>query len=232
MITIIPPSGRHCESHGWLRTCFLFSFADYNDLQNQQWGAIRVFNDDFISAGGIFEQHPHAEYEIVTLVLEGQITHEDSMGNRQVVGAGGVQAMTAGTGITHSEANRGKKELHSYQIWIKPRGRGLEPQYNQKEFAEGDWKGKLLAVASGQGNRGAALINADASIYRCALVKGGKVRHKTDEKRRLLLYVTAGEVLVNGAALPQESQARIGGEKNIEIVAGKDSEFVLIDAPG
>ncbi|MFA6489573.1 MAG: pirin family protein [Candidatus Micrarchaeia archaeon] len=231
MFVLIPASGRHCEARAWLRTCFLFSFAEYFSPSNVQWGAIRVFNDDFIAPKGIFPLHPHAEYEIVTVVLEGEITHRDSMGNRQTVGAGGVQAMTAGTGITHSEANYGDAPLHSYQIWIKPRKWGLEPQYNQKEFQAGRWKGRLLAMASGQGKKGAAKINADATVYRCALSKGEKVTHASGKGRRLLLYVAEGKVNVNGRAVAREEQARIADEEKLLVQAEEKSEFVLIDAP-
>ncbi|MFA6214064.1 MAG: pirin family protein [Candidatus Micrarchaeia archaeon] len=232
MISIVPPQARHCESHGWLQTCFLFSFAGYSDPKNMGWGALRVFNDDRILPGGIFPMHPHAEYEIATLVLEGEITHEDSMGNRRVVGAGGVQAMTAGTGVVHSEANRGSSTLHSFQIWIKPAKKGLAPQYSQKLFGQKDWEGRLCMMASGSGKGGGARISADAAIYRCALVKGEQVSHRALPGRKLLLYVAKGEVGVNGKKAGEACQARIEGEGEISIKAAQDSDFVLIDCPG
>ena len=231
MISILGPEKRGKGDFGWLKTSYLFSFADYYDPANIEWGAIRVFNDDFVAPNSGFPPHPHAEMEIVTIVLEGAITHEDSMGHREKVIAGEVQSMTAGEGLEHSEYNAENEQLHLYQIWIRPGKAGLKPSYGQKKFKHTDWEGKLLAVASGQGKKGATEINTDSTIYRCSLVKGKGVEHKTEKGRHLLLYVTEGSLAVNGKKLGKECQARITDEGKLEIAAAADSSFMLIDAP-
>ena len=120
MIQVITATERHFSDFGWLKTYWLFSFADYYDPGNIQFGALRVFNDDVVEPGAGFPTHPHEEMEIITLVQSGEITHEDSMGNRAVMRAGEVQRMSAGTGLTHSEFNLGREPVHFFQVWILP----------------------------------------------------------------------------------------------------------------
>lgn len=119
---------RHYNDHGWLKTFWLFSFSDYYDPENINFGSLRVFNDDVVEAGGGFPTHPHSEMEIVSIVLDGQLTHADSMGNKGVIRPCEVQRMSAGTGLTHSEFNDGDTPTHFYQIWLHPdeKGAGAE----------------------------------------------------------------------------------------------------------
>lgn len=121
MIKIIPAHARFTARHGWLESKHLFSFADYYDPANMNFGLLRVFNDDIIAGHQGFGMHPHSNMEIITLVLSGAISHEDSHGGRATVGPGGVQVMSAGTGLRHSEKNNGDETVHLYQIWIMPR---------------------------------------------------------------------------------------------------------------
>ena len=169
MIDIINAAERHFSDFGWLKTYWLFSFSNYYDPQNIQFGALRVFNDDVVEPGTGFPTHPHEEMEIITIVLEGEMTHQDSMGNKAVIKAGDVQRMSAGTGLTHSEFNLADKPVHFYQIWIFPDKAGLNPTYDQNSYEASDWKNRLLPVASGQDIQGAVTFHTDATIYRCAL---------------------------------------------------------------
>ncbi|MEM2138262.1 MAG: pirin family protein [Candidatus Anstonellaceae archaeon] len=228
MIDIIPASERHFADHGWLKTHYLFSFADYYDPANIEFGALRVFNDDIVAPGAGFPPHPHAEMEIVTIILEGEITHEDSMGTRETIGEGEVQAMTAGAGVVHSEFNLGEKSLHLYQIWIRPRKAKLPNAYGQKKFKPNQWKNKLAALASGKGAPGALKINADATIYRCELEEGNKLSYNTNG-RRTFVYLADGELSINGKTTKKNEQARIEGEGKLELAAKKTASFVLID---
>jgi redox-sensitive bicupin YhaK (pirin superfamily) len=231
MITIIPAADRHFQDFGWLKTYWLFSFDQYNDPANVRWGSLRVFNDDLIEAGQGFPTHPHREMEIVTIVLDGEITHEDSMGNRGVVSAGEVQRMSAGTGLTHSEFNLGDKPLSLYQIWIFPGTRGLEPSYDQKKFDPSLWAGKLYPVASGQGHEGAVTIHTDATIYRSTLDAGAAVEFTAGDDRKVFVYVTSGAVDISGVVANTKDQARIAEEAALAIRALDEAEFILIDIP-
>lgn len=231
MIQIIPAASRHFSDFGWLKTHWLFSFSNYYDPSNIQFGALRVFNDDVVEPKTGFPTHPHEEMEIVTMVLSGEITHKDSMGNKNVIRAGDVQRMSAGTGLTHSEFNLAKGSVHFYQIWIYPDLAGLKPSYDQKSFSPDSLKNRLLPVASGQGLHGAVTFHTYATIYRSDLEARKKIDYKVIESRRIFIYLTSGSLGVNDKRLEANDQARIDLETDIELIAYGDCSFVLIDVP-
>lgn len=230
-IDIVRAEGRHFSDFGWLKTYWLFSFANYYDPHNIQFGALRVFNDDVVAPGTGFPTHPHEEMEIITIVLDGEMTHRDSMGNRSVIRAGDVQRMTAGTGLTHSEFNLAATPVHFYQVWILPAVSGLEPGYDQRPFAAEQWHNKLLAVASGQGHDGAVTFNADAAIYRGQLDDGSRLTFADTADRRVFIYLQEGELLVDGLSLYQGDQARVDMFRPLQLEARSAAEFILIDVP-
>lgn len=231
MIQVIEARKRQFSDFGWLKTYWLFSFSSYYDPKNIQFGALRVFNDDVVRPRTGFPTHPHEEMEIVTIVLSGEITHQDSMGNKAVIGAGDVQRMSAGTGLTHSEFNLAEEPVHFYQIWIYPDLAGLKPSYDQKSFHPASWKNRLLPLASGQGLHGAVTFHTYATIYRSELDHGASVDFKTSEARRIFVYITAGRLSVNGRALAEGDQARLDLENDLLFTAHERSDFVLIDVP-
>lgn len=231
MIRIVRAADRHQADYGWLQTRWLFSFSEYHDPSNIHCGMLRVFNDDWVRPGEGFPTHPHSEMDIVTLVLEGEITHEDSMGHRESIGAGGVQSMSAGTGITHSEFNRADVPLHLYQLWFYPKIRGLIPAYGRADFNPEDWKDRLLPVASGMGHAGAAVISTDAAVFRSSLSGGLGLDHSTGPGRRLFVYLTSGELELEGETLRTGDQARVADRESLQLKAIEPSEFVLVDTP-
>lgn len=231
MIQTVSAEQRHFSDFDWLKTYWLFSFSDYYDPANIQFGALRVYNDDVVAPGTGFPTHPHREMEIITLVLDGEMTHADSMGNRTVIGPGDVQRMSAGTGLTHSEFNLAAAPVHFHQIWIHPDQRELTPTYDQRRFEPEEWRDRLLPVASGQGRPGAVTFHTDATIYRCDLSAGRAVGLPAGEDRRVFIYVTAGCVAANGIPLGPGDQGRVDLEAALELRAAADSGFVLIDVP-
>ena len=230
-IDIIRANGRHFSDFGWLKTYWLFSFANYYDPHNIQFGALRVFNDDVVEPGKGFPTHPHGEMEIITIVLAGAMTHQDSMGNRTVIKAGDVQRMSAGTGLTHSEYNLADEPVHFYQVWILPKVTGLEPSYDQRSFSPGDWCNRVLPVASGQGLDSVVSFNADATIYRGQLDAGNQHTFANAAGRRVFIYLKTGELQVDGLALRTGDQARVDTEKPLVLDAVTETEFILIDVP-
>ncbi len=231
-MTIIKADQRHFSNQGWLKTYWLFSFSNYYDPENIQFGALRVFNDDVVVGDGEgFPMHPHQEMEIITLVLDGEITHEDSMGNKTVIRPGEVQRLSAGTGITHSEFNLGKVPVHLYQIWILPGQKRLKPSYDQKRFDPEQWHNHLLPVASGQKLDGSVSFHADATIYRCRLDSGKNISLPLRDNRGIFIYPASGELSVNGENLRAHDQARIGSGKTVNLGAVQTTEFILIDVP-
>ncbi len=136
VFAVVRSGERAHANHGWLDTYYSFSFADYHDPNNLNWGALRVFNDDTIAPGGGFPTHPHRDMEILTYVLSGELAHRDSMGNHGVVGPGGIQFMSAGTGVRHSEYNNSAQNpLHLVQMWVIPGRFGNPPSYGEMAFS-------------------------------------------------------------------------------------------------
>ena len=230
-IDIIRAQDRHFNDFGWLKTYWLFSFANYYDPHNIQFGALRVFNDDVVAPDTGFPTHPHEEMEIITIVLDGEMTHQDSMGNQAVIKAGDVQRMSAGTGLTHSEFNLAKQPVHFYQIWILPDLQRLEPTYDQQNFTPDQWQNRLLPIASGQGLENVVSFHTDATIYRGQLDAGNRLNFDNTVGRRVFIYLTAGELMVDNLTLYKADQARVDTEKPLRLAATADAEFILIDVP-
>ncbi|MFC6999767.1 pirin family protein [Rufibacter roseus] len=233
MLKIIPAAERYHASHGWLNSYFLFSFAEYYDQNNVQLGPLRVFNDDYIQGNNGFPEHPHSEMEVVTIVLEGEITHTDSLGNHTTIHAGEVQRMTAGTGIRHSEQNETDKEVHLYQLWFFPNKKELSPSYEQKKIDFLKEKNELIPLVTGQKVlEDVVYINSNSTIYHANLEEGKGIDFNTFPIRKALLYVTSGELFVNGMQVHKNDQVRSSDIDALRIKASVDSSFILIDVPG
>lgn len=232
MIKVIPASDRHHASHGWLNSYFLFSFAEYYDFDNLQWGPLRVFNDDYIAAKNGFPEHPHAEMEIVTIVLEGEVTHTDSLGNNTVIKKGEVQRMSTGTGVRHAERNETDDELHLFQLWFFPNKKGLTPSYEQKDLNFLKQKNELIPLVTGQKVLDdVVFMNSNSTIYHANLEEGEEIDFKTFPIRKGLIYVISGELFVNGTQVLKNDQVRSADVDALRIKASEDSSFILIDLP-
>ena len=230
MITIRKSDDRGRANHGWLDTHFTFSFADYFDPEHLQFRTLRVMNDDRVAGGGGFPMHPHRDMEIVTYVLEGALEHRDSMGNGSVIKRGDIQYMSAGTGVTHSEANASKTEpVHLYQIWMMPDKRGHKPAYDQKNFSEAEKRGKLRLLASPDGREGSVKIRQDNELYATVLGTGESVKHTLKPDRHAYVQVARGSVKLNGKPLETGDGAAISAEKSLELTGVKDAEVLLFD---
>ena len=217
--------------HDWLKTYHSFSFAGYDDPRNQNWGALRVFNDDTVAAGEGFGTHPHRDMEILTYVLSGELEHKDSMGNIGVVRPGGVQYLSAGTGIAHSEYNHSAEHpVHFVQMWVMPQAAGLKPRYGQVDFTLADRVNRWLPIASGRADVASPIAvwqNAAAYVSR---LESGMLTHAVDADRFAFLFVASGTATVNGETLGAGDAARIAGPIELS-VTGSDAELVLWDVP-
>jgi redox-sensitive bicupin YhaK (pirin superfamily) len=221
MITLRPSNERGHADHGWLNAKHTFSFADYYDPRHMAFRALRVMNEDRIAGGTGFGMHPHADMEIVTLLLEGALRHKDSMGNEGVIRPGEIQYMSAGSGVKHSEFNDSKTEpAHLYQIWIVPSERGLPPAYGQRDFSHAP-TGKLTTLASPTGADGAMQIRADAIILTAKFAGGETIAHPVSPGRYAWVQAVSGNLTLNGAhqlsagdgaALTQESLVSLTGD--------------------
>ena len=232
MISIIPSNQRHFSDAGWLQTYWHFSFSDYHDPQNMQWGKLRVFNDDVIQPGGGFGMHPHRDMEIVTYVIAGALEHQDSLGNGGVVHPGEVQVMSAGKGIVHAEYNHSQElPVHLIQLWILPRKAGNKPRWEQKRFSPEERGGKLLPVVSSGNMDGTLAIDQDATVYVSRLLKDQIATHESAPGRYGYLFVISGSITLNGQKLLSGDQARVREEKHLELKAQSDAELIFLDLP-
>jgi len=236
MIHIYPASSRYSADHGWLKSSFSFSFADYYDPDNMQFGPMRVLNDDVVAPGKGFGMHPHREMEIVTLILGGRLEHRDSAGHRAVTTWGEIQRMSAGTGVLHSEMNPSDtEEVSLLQMWFMPAVRGLAPSYETTKFDTEAIRNRLLPVVSHDtaGAEGTvAKVHQDMTIFLSEPEAGRTVTFYQPEGRRIFLFVIEGEIdLGNGTVLGRRDSARITETTDLTIFSEKGARFMLIDLP-
>lgn len=230
VFTVVPAARRAHAEHGWLDTYYSFSFADYYDPENLNWGALRVFNDDRIAGGNGFPPHPHRDMEIVTYVLSGELAHRDSMGNQGVVGPGGVQFMSAGTGVTHSEYNNKADEpLHLVQMWVLPGRLGMPPSYGEMAFAAADRLNRWLDVVSGDPAVNAPIRITQDATFKVARLEDATIETKFSPQRYGFLFVAAGSAEANGQHLEAGDAVRLYDVGNLSV--GGNAEVVLWDLP-
>jgi redox-sensitive bicupin YhaK (pirin superfamily) len=229
MITVIKNEDRYEAHHGWLRSYHLFSFADYYDPRNMNFGNLRVFNDDYIAGENGFGMHSHRDMEIITIPLRGELSHTDTMGNTETIKQGEVQYMSAGTGVMHSEINTSKEEVHLYQIWLKPNKEGLPPAYNQKDFSKTREKNIVQVLASGDAREDTISLQADATLLWLETDKNINIPRKMEKGRGLFIYVKEGTLSMLGHVLTSGDQARIEGEKNFILDVEKDTQCIFVE---
>lgn len=230
MIKVRRSKERGHANFGWLDTRYSFSFSDYYDPRFMGFRDLRVINEDFIEADQGFPKHGHRDMEIVTYVINGEISHRDSMGNGETVKTNEVQRMTAGTGVLHSEYSSPTEKTHLLQIWILPEKERLMPSYEQKVFTREEKEGKLRLIASRGGDDGSVHINQDVKIYASVLNDGETVEYKLDEKRHAWIQLIRGSLYVNDTTLDAGDGAAISEEAALKIRAMSDNvEFLLFD---
>jgi quercetin 2,3-dioxygenase len=237
MIQIIRSGERYHADHGWLSTWHHFSFNDYFDPNNVQFGALRVFNEDIVQPSSGFPPHPHRDMEIVTYVLDGELEHEDNQGNRGHILPGEVQVMSAGTGIVHAERNPSPATpLHLLQIWVVPRTRGLKPRWEQQRFEPAARRNALLPVVTPAGTPAAGpsrlQIDQGATFLVSALDEGKSLTHMSPAGRHAYLFAISGALEVNETPIETGDQARITDESTLTLTARKGlTELILISLP-
>jgi len=234
MINIYPDDSRYYANHGWLKTYHSFSFAEYYDPKNMNFGPLRVLNDDIVAPKRGFGMHPHKEMEIVTIVLEGELRHEDSTGETATTTFGGIQRMSAGTGIFHSEVNPSKtEEVNLLQLWFLPEQYGLKPSYEKTTYDIKKMKNNLLPVVTkNPTSKDIAHIHQDLTIYLSELESGHSIDFKQKKERRTFLFVIEGEVTINeNETLKKRDSARITEEEALLLKTNSGAKFMLIDLP-
>jgi redox-sensitive bicupin YhaK (pirin superfamily) len=230
MNTIYHPEGdRGKGEYGWLSTRYSFSFSNWYDPTKMGFGALRVLNDDVIAGGQGFATHGHRDMEIITIIMNGSIRHNDSMGNEYVVEEGDVQVMSAGTGVMHGEHNNSDtKTLELFQLWIEPKVKNIEPRYDQKNFNFKEVKNDLIELV---GN-GGLLINQDAYIAYGAMDTGVSLKYSLqDATNGVYVFVIEGSVRVGDQTLDKRDALGIWGNDHVEVTGESSSSFLVIEVP-
>lgn len=214
----------------WLESYHSFSFGEYYDPSNTQFGSLRVLNDDIIQPGAGFPTHSHRDMEIVTIVFEGAVAHKDSSGGDGIITVSEVQRMTAGSGIRHSEFNAsGTEVLKLLQVWFIPNKQGLEPSYDQKKFSHHEKNNRLLKIVSGNKEAGILFMNQDAEIYLSDLEKGNEIKHIIKQGRGLYLHLIDGAISAADNRLNPGDALKVTDEEYLNISASENSKLILFD---
>jgi redox-sensitive bicupin YhaK (pirin superfamily) len=235
MIAVRKSNDRGVARHGWLTSRHTFSFANYMDPAHMGFRSLRVINEDTVAPGKGFGAHQHDNMEIVSLVMEGALTHRDNTGGEGVLHRGEVQRMSAGTGVVHSEFNASKTApVHFFQIWILPAQDGIRPGYEQKLFPDAARRGRLRLLVAPGAPDGALDIHQDARLFSAILDRGERVEHTLAAGRGAWVQAARGSVDLNGVTLREGDGAAIEKEPSLAISApagpaGSPSEILLFD---
>lgn len=213
---------------GWLMSRFHFSFAEYYNPANMNFGVLRVLNDDLVQPKTGFDTHPHRDMEIISYVVDGELTHGDSMGNKSTLKRGHVQYMSAGTGVYHSEHNLGDSILRFLQIWIYPDATGHKPNYGEYKFDWDERKNNWLRIVSGKDGDAAIRINQDVNISVLELETNKEADYPVREGRQAYLVQIEGQSRISGIDLDMRDALEVA-EETIRIKAIEPSHFILIE---
>jgi redox-sensitive bicupin YhaK (pirin superfamily) len=234
MKTILHPSNsRGNANHGWLNAYHSFSFASWFNPERIQFGMLRVLNDDTVAVGMGFGMHPHNNMEIITIPLEGDLAHKDSMGNAATIKTGDVQVMSAGTGIQHSEFNP-NHDQHTklFQIWLFPKYRNVEPRYQQITLDQSLQKNNFAQILSPNPDDAGVWIHQDAWFYLSNFDKDfSKKLSLKKEGNGFYIMTIEGEIEVNGEKLERRDAIGTWATNEIQIKANIDSKFLVMEIP-
>jgi redox-sensitive bicupin YhaK (pirin superfamily) len=220
-------------NHGWLDSYHTFSFANYYNPERMHFGELRVLNDDTVTGGMGFGTHPHDNMEIISIPLEGDLQHKDSMGNTAVIKQGDIQVMSAGTGIYHSEQNNDKGEAVKFlQIWIFPNKKNVAPRYDQLTLNVADRHNKLQQVLSPNATDEGVWIYQDAWFHMGNLDKEVTVNYNLKkEGNGVYAFVLKGDVSINEQPLNTRDGFGISGVNELTITADSEAEILLMEVP-
>ena len=233
MQKLFKASDRGSERLDWLDTRYSFSFAGWHDPSRMGFRSLRVLNEDWIAPGRGFGRHAHQDMEILTVVLEGALAHEDSSGSKATLRAGDVQRMSAGRGVAHSEWTASKEEaLRLLQIWILPSERGVEPSHAEARGlfpvnAEAPVGLRKLVAPAGGG--GALDIGQDATVYAGRVRAGAPLHHPIEGGRGVFVHAVRGRLIVNDTPLESGDALALEDESGLEISGDPSADFLLFD---
>ncbi len=219
--------------HGWLHSRHTFSFANYYDPSRMNFGALRVLNDDYVAPGMGFGTHPHDNMEIISIPLEGDLEHKDSMGNVAVIRHGDIQVMSAGTGIRHSEYNKNDDQPVKFlQIWVFPDKRNVTPRYDQITLNTEDRKNRFQQIVSPNADDEGVWIHQNAWFHIADLEKGTTLDYTIKSPGNgLYVFVLDGEVSVDGQGLNSRDGFGVWDVNIVNFLATGSTSLLLMEVP-
>jgi redox-sensitive bicupin YhaK (pirin superfamily) len=232
-IIIHRSESRGLADHGWLKSRHTFSFANYYDPERVHFGALRVLNDDTVEAGQGFGKHPHDNMEIISIPLEGDLEHKDSMGNTAVIRRGDVQVMSAGTGIFHSEYNKNEdREVKFLQIWVFPNKKNVTPRYDQISLKPDDRHNKFQQVLSPNASGEGVWIHQNAWFHLGKFERGVSSEYKIkSEGNGVYAFILSGNVSINGQRLNSRDGMGTWDIEKLSVQAESEAEILLMEIP-
>jgi quercetin 2,3-dioxygenase len=214
----------------WLDSRHTFSFGGFYDPNRMGFRTLRVINDDRVIPGAGFGTHSHQDMEIITYVLQGELEHQDSLGNGEIIKPGDAQIMSAGTGITHSEFNPDHANpVHFLQIWILPNQQGIAPRYEQRSFPTEEKQGRLRLIAAPDGGQGAVTINQDVELYVAQLEPGQTIHYQVQPERYAWVQLAQGNLTLNGESLQAGDGVQISEVEALTLLADTAAEILIFD---
>lgn len=231
-LTVRSAAERGMADFGWLKSAHTFSFGSYHDPKHVQFGALRVINDDLVAGAGGFPSHPHRDAEIFSYVVDGALEHKDSMGNGSTVYQGGVQYMSAGSGVVHSEFNPSRTDpVRFIQVWLLPESPGGEPRYETLALDDSDKQGKLKLFMSSDGRDGSIRTRAKADVYAAMLTGDDVIEHHLGTVPKAWLQVVRGSLHLNDELLRAGDGVAIEGGGHLVLSKAEDAEILLFEMP-
>ena len=232
MLSKVPAKQIYLRDYGWHVGRFHFSFADYHDPGNTNFGDLITFNDFTLQPGSGFETHPHQEIEIISYCVDGELVHEDNLGNKEIIKRGEIQYTCAGSGITHSERNDSQdSSLRFIQIWIRPNSAGLLPHYHCRHFKKSDRLNKVLQIASGKSIKNVTRINQDTNIFISEIQAGRQIGVDQLPGRQVYLACLEGALSVNNMPLNTGDALKVWNELGLTLKAMENVHLIMVEMP-
>lgn len=229
---VFPRSERGIKDIGWLKSNFYFSFSDYANPARSAFGTLITFNDDYVEPGKGFGIHPHANMEIISVLLKGKMNHIDTLGYKTVIGEGGVQIMSAGSGLRHEEYNIGEEDVNFLQIWIEPKLQNINPRYQTRSFPKESRKNRLQTIVSSEEGQEHCWINQNARLSLGYFEEKRELTYRFRPVNTcLFIFVIEGRVRVDGTDINERDAIGVWETDTVPIHVEAGAHFLIIETP-
>jgi quercetin 2,3-dioxygenase len=223
-------SERGIKDQGWLRSNFHFSFSDYSNPSKSAFGTLITFNDDYLQPGKGFGIHPHVNMEIISVLLKGKMNHKDTLGYSTIIEEGGVQIMSAGSGLRHEEYNVGEEEVNFLQIWIQPKLQNITPRYQFRSFPLEKRRNKLTTIVSGEEGLAHCWINQNAKLLLAHFDKGNTVDYTFNPQNKcLFIHTIEGSIRIGNNTLQKGDALGVWDIASIHVECLEEAQFLIIE---